>query len=132
MSPEAAGRPSTPALFADALAQMTTLFETELRLVRTEIGEKIHTAVMAIVVIVLAAILLLAALFLVLIGCVELIISFGFQSWVAYFMVGAGIAIVGVVALLLALRNLSADTLKPSRTIAQLGKDADIVKEQVR
>ena len=132
MSTEAAGRPSTPALFADALAQMTKLFETELRLLRTEIGEKIHAAVMAIVVIAVAAVLLLAALFLVLIGCVELIITFGFQSWVAYFMVGAVIAIIGVAALLLALRNLSADKLKPSRSIAQLGKDADIVKEQVR
>ena len=132
MSTEATGRPSMPALFADALSQMTTLFETEIRLVRTEIGEKIHTAVMAVVVILVAAILLLAALFLLLIGCVELLVSFGFQSWVAYFMVGAGIAIIGVVALLLALRNLSAEKLKPSRTITQLGQAAGSVKEQVR
>ena len=132
MSNEAASRPSTPALFADALSQMTTLFQTELRLVRTEIGEKISSAVSAIVMILVAAVFLLVALFLILIGGVELIISFGFQSWAAYFMVGAGIALIGVVALLLALRNLSADRLKPSRSISQFGKDAEIVKEQVR
>ena len=132
MSHDALGRPSTPALFADALSQMTTLFETEIRLVRTEIGEKISTAVNAVVVILVAAILLLAALFLILIGVVELLVYFGFQPWQAYFMVGAGIALIGVVALLVALRNLSADKLKPSRSLSQLGKDAEIVKEQVR
>jgi len=54
MTNEATGRPSTPALFADALSQMTSLFETEIRLVRTELSEKISTAFRAIAVLLAA------------------------------------------------------------------------------
>ncbi len=132
MTNDTMGRPSTPALFADAIAKMTTLFETEIRLVRTEIGEKISTAIEAIVVLLVSAILLLAALFLILVGLVELLVTFGLLQWQAYMLVGAVIAVIGGIALFLALRSLSADRLMPKRTISQLGKDADIVREQVR
>ena len=132
MTNEATGRPSTPALFADALAQISTLVETEIRLVRTELGEKISVAIRAVVVMLVAAVLLLAALFLLLVGCVELLVAFGLAPWQAYFIVGAVIAICAAIALVVALRFLSADHLAPKRTLSQLGKDADIVKEQVR
>ena len=81
MTIETPTRPSTPSLFADALAQMTHLFETEIRLVKTEISEKISAAVKAIVVILVAAVLLLAALFIILFGIVQLVIFFGVVAW---------------------------------------------------
>lgn len=132
MTNDTMGRPSTPALFADAIAKMTTLFETEIRLVRTEVGEKISTAIEAIVVLLVSAILLLTALFLVLVGVVELLVAFGLLAWQAYMLVGAVIAVIGGIALYMALRSLSAERLMPKRSLSQLGKDADIVKEQVR
>lgn len=125
-------RPSTPSLFADAFAQLTKLVETEIRLVKTELGEKISAAFRAIVIILVAAVLLLAALFLILIGLVELLIAFGLIAWQAYGLVGITIAIIGGVALFLALRRLSADQLMPKRSMAQIGKDVRVVKEQVR
>ena len=132
MTNDTMGRPSTPTLFADAIAKMTSLFETEMRLVRTEVGEKISTAIEAIVVLLVSAILILAALFLILVGVVELLVTFGLLHWQAYMLVGAVIAVIGGIALFLALRTLSADRLMPKRTISQLGKDVDIVREQVR
>lgn len=132
MNSEATGRPSTPALFADALSQITTLFETEIRLVRTELSEKISTAVRAVVVMLVAAVLLLAAMFLLLIGIVEVLIALGLSAWLAYFIVGIVIAVCAGVAIYFALKQLSADNLAPRRTFSQLGKDADVVKEQVR
>ena len=132
MTIETPTRPSTPSLFADALAQMTHLFETEIRLVKTEISEKISAAVKAIVVTLVAAVLLLAALFIILFGIVQLVIFFGVVAWGAYFIVGGCIAIVGAIALYFALKQLSADNLTPKRSLNQLGKDADIVKEQVK
>ena len=132
MSQDATGRPSTPSLFADALSQMTTLFETEIRLVRSEISEKISQAVTAVAVLVVSAVLLVAALILLLEGIVQLLIFFGWQPYAANFLVGIVIAVLGGIAIFVALRGLSAKNLAPSRTINQLGKDARVVKEQVK
>ncbi len=132
MTETVTGRPSTPSLFADALGQMTTLFETEIRLVRSEIGEKITKAVAAVAVMVVSALLLIVALILLLEGIVQLLIAYGWQPWAANFIVGGVIAVVGVVAVLLAKRGLSAEALAPSRSVAQFGKDVRVVKDQVK
>ena len=132
MSVETPGRPSTPSLFADALSQMTVLFETEIRLVRTEISEKISFAIKAIIALLVAAVLLLAGLFIILFGIVQLVIYFGVIYWLAYFIVGAVIAAIGGGVLLFALKRLSTDNLMPKQSLDQLGKDAHIVKEQVK
>ena len=131
MTDDVTGRPSTPSLFADALSQMTTLFETEIRLVRSEIGEKITKAVIALAVMVVSALLLIVALILLLAGVVQLLIAFGWRPWAANFLVGGVIAVVGVVAVLIAKRGLSAEALAPNRSVTQLGKDVRVVKEQV-
>ena len=132
MSIETPGRPSTPSLFADALSQMTTLFETEIRLVRTEISEKISAAIRAVVFLLVAAVLLLAGLFIILFGIVQLVIYFGVVPWLAYFLVGGVLAVIGAIVLYVALNRLSTDNLMPKRSMDQLGKDATIVKEQVK
>lgn len=132
MTVEPQGRPSTPSLFADALSQMTTLFETEIRLVRTEISEKISQAVKAVIVLLVAAVLMLAGLFIILFGLVQLVIYLGVIYWLAYFIVGGGIVLVGAIALYVALNRLSTDRLMPKQSIDQLGKDAGVVKEQVK
>lgn len=132
MTHDATGRPSTPSLFADALTQITILFETELRLAKTEIGEKISIAVNAIVVMLVAAVLLLAALFLVLVGFVELLVTYGLLPWQAYFSVGIGIAVCAAIAIAIGLRKLSVDRMMPQRTLSQIGKDVTVVKEQVQ
>ncbi len=129
---ETSGRPSTPSLFADALSQMTSLFETEIRLVRTEISEKISLAIHAVIVLLVAAVLLLVGLFIILFGVVQLVIFFGVVAWLAYFIVGGVFAVIGAIALYIGLNQLSSDNLMPTRTIDQLGKDAVVVKEQVK
>ncbi len=132
MSENVTGRPSTPSLFADALSQMTALFETEIRLVRSEISEKLTQAVTAVGVLAVSAVLLLAAIILLLEGVVQLLIAFGWQPYAANFLVGIVIAVLGGIAVYLAMRGLSAKNLAPSRTMNQLGKDAQVVKEQVK
>lgn len=132
MTNDATGRPSTPALVADALHQMATLFEAEIRLVRTELSEKITSAVRAVVVLLVSAVLLLVALFLLLVGFVELLVVFGLQPWQAYMAVGGGLGLIGLVALFFALRGLSAENLTPKRVMTQFAKDAEVVKEQVK
>lgn len=132
MTFETQGRPSTPSLFADALSQMTVLFETEIRLVRTEISEKISLALKAVVVLLAAAVLLLVGLLLLLFGVVYVVVALGLPTWGAFLAVGGFFVVVGAIAVIVALKRLSADNLMPKQSIDQLGKDATIVKEQVK
>jgi len=124
-------RPSTPSLFADAIAHLTRLVETEIRLVRTELSEKISDAVRAIAILAVSAVLLIAALILILQGIVELLVYFGMQPFAASFLVGAVIAVAGGIAIWISLRSLSVEHLTPNRTIDQLGKDAHVIKDHV-
>ena len=128
---ELTGRPSTSSLLADAMSQMARLVESEIRLVRTELGEKLSAAVRAVAIIAVAAVVLLAAVFVLLLGIVYLLVFFGLQPFVAYFVVGAVAAIVGGIMVYIALRRLSPSGLKPRRSINQIGKDAKAIKEQM-
>jgi uncharacterized membrane protein YqjE len=128
---ELTGRPSTSGLIADAMSQMARLVESEVRLVRTEIGEKVSAAVRAVAIIAVSAVVLLAAVFLILIGIVHLVIYFGLQPFVAYFAVGGVAAVIGAIAVYIALRQLRPSGLAPRRSINQISKDAQAIKEQM-
>ena len=132
MTDHEAHRPSTPGLFADALSQVALLVETEIRLVRSEVSEKITQAISAVAVLVVAAVLILTALILCLNGIVQLLIAYGWQPYAANFLVGVLIALLGAVAVMMAIKALSPANLTPSRTVTQLGKDARVAKEQVK
>jgi uncharacterized membrane-anchored protein len=132
MIDDSTNRVSTPSLFAEALSQMTTLFETEIRLLKSEIGEKITQAVTSIGVLVVSAVLLVAALILLLEGVVQLLIAYGWSAYGSNFLVGVIIAVIGGIAVFMAMKGLSASNLAPSRSMTQLSKDAQIVKEQAR
>ena len=125
------GRPSTSSLVADAMGQMARLVETEIRLVRTELGEKLAEAITAVATIAVSAVLMLASLILLLIGCVHLLIYFGLLPFVAYFIVGFAAIVLGGLAVYFALSRLSPSGLAPKRSINQIGKDARAIKEQV-
>ena len=129
---ESTGRPSTTSLLADAMSQMTHLLETEIRLVKTEMSEKVSEAVRAIATIVVSAVLLVAALILVLQGIVQLLVYFGMQPFAASFTVGVIVAAIGGLAVWMALRSLSVSNLAPQRTVDQLSRDAHVIKEQIR
>lgn len=128
---ELTGRPSTSSLIADAMSQMARLVESEIRLVRTELGEKVSSAVHAVAIIAVAAVVLLAAVFVLLVGVVHLIAFFGLQLFAAYFIVGGVAAAIGGIMVYVALRRLSPSGLKPRRSISQIGKDAKTIKEQM-
>ncbi len=132
MTDNTLNRPSTPSLLADALTQITTLFETEIRLVRSEISQKITVAITSVAVLVAAAVLMVAALIFLLQGIVELLIYYGWRPFAADFLVGVVIAVVAIVAVFMAKKGLSASTLAPTRSLHQIGKDAHLVKEQVK
>lgn len=114
-------RPSTPALIGDAIKQATDLVTAELQLARLEVTEKLLKAVLSVAGIVGAGIFILVALIFLLQGLVELLVQLAhWPSFAASFAVGGGIAIIALLAIVLAARNLSAARLMPNRTIRQV------------
>lgn len=128
MTHQTSERPSTPSLIGDAIRQSTELFTTEIALVRLEATEKLTLALLSVASLVVAAIFIIVALIFLLQGLVELLIHKGFAPFEASFMIGGVITLVALIAVLVAVRNLSATRLKPSRTIGQIQVAKDLVK----
>lgn len=122
------GRPSTPSLIGDAIRQATELVTTELALVRLEATEKLTLALVSVASVIVAAIFIVVALIFLLQGLVEVLIHAGFAAFESSFMVGGGTAVLALVAIFIASRNLRAARLKPSRTIGQVKVATGIIK----
>ena len=127
MTHQSSDRPSTPSLIGDAIRQATELFTTEIALVRLEATEKLTLALVSVASLVVAAVFMIVALIFLLQGLVEVLIHAGFPAFQASFMIGGVLALLGVIAIVVAARNLSAAKLKPARTMGQIQVARDIV-----
>ena len=122
-------RPSTPGLIGDAIRQASSLLSAEVQLARLEATEKLTKLLVSIVSLVVAAIFIIVALIFLMTGLVGLLAHLlHWETWAASFAVGGGIALIALIAIALAARNLSAAKLKPERTIRQVGNAAEIVR----
>ena len=121
-------RPSTPSLIGDAIRQASSLFSAEIQLARLEATEKLTLALASLVSIIGAAIFIIVALVFLLQGLVALLVHFGWAAFAASFAVGGGIALLALIAIVIAARNLSAARLKPDRTIRQVQQASEIVR----
>jgi len=61
-----------------------------------------------------------------------LLISGGFSAAAAYFLTGAGAALVSGALIAMGLSRLSGDALKPTMTLEQVERDKIAAKEMVR
>ena len=121
-------RPSTASLLGEALSQTSRLIGAEIQLVRIEMSDKLSTAMKAIVGLVVAAVFLIVAMIFLLQGVVALLIGLGLGVSTANFAVGGVIAVVAIVAILLAMRNLAASKLRPTRTLRQMHENSEMMK----
>ena len=121
-------RPSTPTLIGDAIRHATSLFSAEIQLVRLEATEKLTRVVASIVSLIVAAVFIIVALIFLLQGLVALLVHLGWAPFAASFAVGGGIALIALIAVLIAVRNMSAAKLKPKRTMRQVQHATDAVR----
>ena len=124
-------RPLT-SLFTDTVAELTHLFQTEIRLVRTEINEKLSKAANSGVLIGAGAIVMLPAVFILLLAIVRWLAVAGLPEQWGLTLVGIVVAAVGVGLLMKGINNLKGSALVPQRTIRQVRADVEVAKEQVR
>ena len=126
---------SLPDLVVHALRETSELVQTETRLIRSEMSDKITQIEAGGGLITAGAICLLVSLITLTAALVTAISKIGDPDigpgWAAL-IVGVALAAVGAVLLMKGKKELAPGSLMPSRTTRQLGKDAKLAKEQTR
>jgi hypothetical protein len=122
-------RPSVVTLLTAALSQSADLLQTEFRLARAELAEKMTALRAGLIMIVIGAIFLIAALAMVLQALVSLLIDAGMSPPLAILLVAGGATILGVVLFLIGRKRLNSAELSPDRTLNSLSRDSRMVKE---
>ena len=123
---------SVGTLVTDLVQQMATLLQTEARLFRAEINEKLQQAINGAGELIGGAVLLLAALLVLLQALVVGLSELGLGPGWASLIVGVVVAIIGAILVRRGMSNMSPSELAPDRTAAQLRLDMQVAKEQLR
>jgi hypothetical protein len=118
-------------LVASVIDESVHLVQTELRLVRAEINDKIAKLATAGTVLAAGGVAALAALFLLLQALVRWLSVAGLPDQWGYLIVGIVVAIIAGGLLAAGLKRLNATTLVPEKTLDQIRADVAAVKEHV-
>ncbi len=130
MATKDSNRPLASVL-TEVVSELAYLLQTEIRLAKAEIGEKLSRAVNGGTLIGIAAILLLAGLFVLLLAAVRWLEIAGLPTQWGLLLVGGVVVAIGVGLALKGANNLKGSALIPERTIKQVRADFSVAKEQV-
>ena len=119
-------------LVTQVMSDLAYLLQTEIRLARAEIGEKISTAANGGMFIGIAAVLFLTGLPILLLAGVRWLEIAGLPNQWGLLLVGGGVVLIGLILALVGANNLKGSALKPDRTIEQVRADFSTAKEHVR
>jgi len=118
-------------LITDVIDDAAHLFQTEIRLIRTEINEKIARLASGGTLVAIGAVAGLAAVFLLLQAIVRWLAVAGLPDQWGYLLVGLAVAGVAATFLMKGINNVKSTNLMPDRTLDQLKADFATVKEHV-
>src|SRR5579871_931044 len=119
-------------LFADVIGDAAHLFQTEIRLIRAEINDKIARLANGGTLVAAGAIAAVAAAFLLLQDIVRWLAVAGLADQWGYLIVGLVVGAVGVALLVSGINRVKSTNLMPDRTLDQLKADFATVKEHVQ
>jgi putative superfamily III holin-X len=122
-------RPGVITLATAAFSQTADLLQTEFRLAKAELGEKMTALRAGLIMILIGAIFLIAALGLILQALVSILINSGVSPVVAILVVAGGSAVIGLVLFLIGQKRLNPAELAPDRTLNSLSSDSRMIKE---
>jgi uncharacterized membrane protein YqjE len=122
-------RPGVVTLATAAFSQTADLLQTEFRLAKAELAEKMAALRVGLILIVIGAIFLIAALGMILQALVSILIAAGLSPAAAILVVAGGSAVIGLVLFLMGQSRLSPAELSPDRTLNSLSRDSRMVKE---
>lgn len=118
-------------LVRDLANDVSSLVRQEITLAKTEAQDKVHQTVLAVVAMVAGGLMAFAALIILLDALVFGLVEAGLQRWLAALIVGGVVALIGFFLVRKGQNDLSASRLAPDRTVANVQKDLNLVKEQV-
>jgi hypothetical protein len=124
-------RPGVVTLFTAAIAQSADLVQTEFRLARAEVSEKLAALRIGLALMAVGAIFLIAALGMLLQALVSVLIAAGMSPPAAILLVAGAAAVIGLVLFLMGQKRLSPEELVPDRTLTSLSRDGRMMKETV-
>lgn len=106
--------------------ELSTLLRQELALATAEISRSLRLMLGGAASLAVGGAVLYAGL-LAMLAAAILGLATVLQPWLATLVIGAAVAIIGVVLVLAGVRSLDPSTLKPSRTAQSLRKDKDVI-----
>lgn len=112
-----------------AAAEVTYLIQTELRLARTEVSDKLGQLANGGVQVGIGAVMALAGLIIFLLAIVRWLEVAGLPSEWGLLLVGGGVVLLGIVLLLRGTRSMKGSNLVPQRTLDQLKADLSAIQE---
>jgi Fe2+ transport system protein B len=122
-----AGRPVSE-LISDGLRQLSQLLRNEMALARAEVSENVKNAIRGSIMLVVAGVVALPALFILMMALAAFLAEMGLAASLAYLITAViGFVIAGVLAMI-GMNRLKAERLVPNRTINQLHRDVTTMK----
>jgi uncharacterized membrane protein YqjE len=131
MATRETSRPLTSVL-TQVVSEVAYLLQTEIRLARAELNEKVSHLASGGAMIGIGAILALAGLFVVLLAVVAWLAVAGLPEEWALTLVGAVALLAGAGIAMKGVNDIKTSDLVPNRTIGQVKADYSVVKEQVK
>jgi uncharacterized membrane protein YqjE len=122
-------RPGVVTLATAAFSQTADLLQTEFRLAKVELAEKMTAIRAGLIMILVGAIFLIAALGMILQALVSILINSGVSPSVAILLVAVGSAVIGLMLFLMGQKWLDPADLSPDRALNSLSRDSRMVKE---
>jgi uncharacterized membrane protein YqjE len=123
---------STIGLFTDALSQIALLFQTEMRLVRAELSEKLNQILGHAAMVGAGLVFVLAALIFLLQSVVSWLEVAGLPDEWGYLLVGLVVGGVGAALLTKGINALKETSVVPDRAVNQVRADLATVKEHIQ
>jgi len=119
-------------LISDLSQQVTSLLQTEGKLLRTELYEKAEQAGTGAAEVLGGAICLMAALLILLQALVIALANAGLGAGWSSLIVGLVVAALGAFLVRNGASNMKPSQLTPDRTTDQFKRDATVIKDQIR
>lgn len=119
-------------LVTRAVSDIAYLLQTEIRLARAELGEKMGKLATGGICAAAGVVMALAGLILLLFAIVQWLAVAGLPHEWGFLIVGGLVLLVGAGLLMAGTRNMKGAALVPHRTLDQLKADLSIVKEQMK
>jgi uncharacterized membrane protein YqjE len=118
--------------FGDLFSDLADLFGKEMRLAVSELKEGFTTMTQAAVFFAAAGLIAIFAIFLLLVGIVHWIASFGLALHWSYLLVAVVLLVAAGILVYVGRAKAAPANLIPKRTLVQLTETARTLKEQIR